>query len=298
VNKRLPATHLVRAAAAAALLIFVQSGAVALDWPVAARIITGTFGEDRGDHFHNGIDIGGGNQVVHAVRPGELVFRYDEASDYSSLPPGTGSFVALRHDQNILSLYCHLQNGSLGPEHAAYAPGDRLGIIGETGHANGPHLHFVVIDAEAGATVNPLAFLPPLPDHQPPVIRRVVIAEGDRRQPLEEGAVVKPGRAEILAEVFDLREDVSFRWPLAPFSVALSGDGVELSRISFDALQVVEGKAVLTGSTLSRGQVYDSEGLFRCGTVELRPGDSHLRLAARDWAGNETVKTISFSVRE
>ena len=85
------------------------------DWPVSARIITGTFGEDRGDHFQNGIDIGGGSQDVHAVLPGELVFRYDEASDYSSLPRGVGSFVVLHHDQDILTLYCHLQNGSLGP---------------------------------------------------------------------------------------------------------------------------------------------------------------------------------------
>ncbi len=271
---------------------------MALDWPVAKRVITGTFGEDRGDHFHNGIDIGGGSQDVHPVLPGDLVFRYDEASDYSSVPRGTGSFIVLRHDQNILSLYCHLQSGSLGPERAAYSPADRIGIIGETGHASGPHLHFAVFDTEAGATVNPLAFLPPLPDHQPPVIRHVMIAEGDRRQPLEDGAVVRPGRAEILAEVFDLREDVSFAWPLAPFSVSLTVDGVEVSRISFDALQVVEGKTVLAGSTLSRGQVYDPAGIFRCGTVELHPGDSHLRIAARDLAGNETAKDISLLVKE
>ncbi len=296
-NGRFPAKHLLRAAAGVVLLI-VGSHGFALDWPVTAPVITGTFGEDRGDHFHNGIDIGGGSQDVHPVLPGELVFRYDEASDYASLPRGTGSLVVLRHDQNILSLYSHLQNGSLGTERTAYAPADRLGIIGETGHANGPHLHFTVFDAEAGATVNPLAFLPPLPDHQPPVIRRVMVVEGDRQQPLEDAGVVRPGRAEILAEVFNLREDVSFRWPLAPFSVSLSADGVEVSRISFDSLQVVEGKAVLTGTSLSRGQVYDPAGLFRCGTVELHPGDSRLRLTARDIAGNETVKIIAFSVRK
>jgi len=67
--------------------------ACGLDWPVSSRIITGTFGEDRGDHFHNGIDIGGGSQDVHPVLPGELVFRFDDASDYSSLPRGVGSFV-------------------------------------------------------------------------------------------------------------------------------------------------------------------------------------------------------------
>jgi hypothetical protein len=297
VKIKIPATHLIRAAACTALFL-VLPHAFGLDWPVAAKIITGTFGEDRGDHFHNGIDIGGGSQEVHPVLPGELVFRYEEASDYSSLPRGTGSFVALRHDQNIISLYCHLQNGSLGPERAAYVPTDRLGIIGDTGHADGLHLHFTVYDQEAGSTVNPLAFLPPLPHHQPPVIRHVLIATGERQQPLEDGVVMKPGRAEILAEVYNLREDVAFSWPLAPHSVSLSMDGVEVSRISFDSLQVMEGKSVLTGTVLSRSQVYDSSGLLRCGTVELRQGESSLRLAARDLAGNETVKVISFSVHE
>jgi len=288
----------IRALASCAVILTAGLPVCALDWPVAARIITGTFGEDRGDHFHNGIDLGGGNQDVHPVLPGELVFRYDEASDYSSLPRGVGSFVVIHHDQDILSLYCHLQNGSLGPERAAYVPADRLGIIGDSGHANGPHLHFTVFDEEAGSTVNPLEFLPSLPDRQPPVIRHVLIAAGDQRQPLENGVSLKPGRAEILAEAYDLREDVAFSWPLAPASVSVSIDGVEVSRISFDSFQVVEGKAVLSGSTLSRGQVYDSSGLLRCGTVELRSGESHLRLAARDLAGNETVKIISFSVHE
>jgi Peptidase family M23 len=270
----------------------------ALDWPVSSRIITGTFGEDRGDHFHNGIDIGGGSQDVHPVLPGELVFRYDDAADYSSLPRGLGSFVVLHHDQDILTLYAHLQNGSLGSERTAYAPGERLGVVGETGHANGPHLHFTVFDQEAGSAMNPLAFLPALTDHQPPVIRHVSVAAGEQRLPLDNGVTLKPGLVEILAEAYDLREDVSFSWPLAPAVVSVSVDGTEISRISFDSLLVVDGKAVLDGGPLTRGSVYDSAGLLRCGTVELRAGESRLRISARDIAGNEAVKTISFSVHE
>jgi hypothetical protein len=284
--------------AACAALFAMGLPAFGLDWPVAAKIITGTFGEDRGDHFHDGIDIGGGAQEVHPVLPGELVFRFDDDSDFSSLPRGVGSFVALHHDQDILTLYCHLQSGSLGPPRSSYVPTDRLGIIGETGHADGAHLHFIVYDDEAGSKVNPLAFLPPLPDRQPPVIRHVLVAAGDQRQPLENGAILKPGRSEILVEVYDLREDVAFSWPLAPASVSVSLDGAEVSRISFDSLKVVEGKAVLGAANLSRGQVYDAGGFLRCGTMDLRPGASSLRIAARDFAGNEAVKVITFSVHE
>jgi hypothetical protein len=294
---RHPDTH-VAAAAACVILLLARAPASALDWPVAQKVITGTFGEDRGDHFHNGIDIGGGSQDVHPVLPGELVFRSDDASDWSSLPRGLGSFVVLHHEQDLLTLYCHLQSGTLGPARAGYVPADRLGIIGDTGHADGPHLHFSVFDEEAGSTVNPLAFLPPQPDRQPPVIRHVVIAAGDKRLPLENGVSLTPGRAEILAEAYDLREDVAFSWHLAPAAVSVSLDGVEVSRFAFDSLQVAEGRTVLGGTALSRRQVYDPTGLLMCGAVELRPGESHLRISARDAAGNEAVKIISFSVRQ
>jgi len=290
-------SRLASAAAAALILAGLGNGpAHALDWPAASRIVTGTFGEDRGDHFHDGIDIGGGNQEVHAVLPGELVFRYDEGADYTSLPRGVGSFVVLRHEQHIRTLYAHLQAGSLGAVRERWEPPDRLGIIGETGHASGPHLHFAVFDEEAGSTVNPLEFLPPIPDRQPPVIRRLFARVGERRVPLEDGVALQAGSTEILAEAYDLREDVAFRWPLAPAAVSLSLDGTEVSRISFDSLQAQQGRSVLGGSLRSRDQVWDDAGLLVCGWVTLTRGESLLRLAARDLAGNEAVRTVWISI--
>ena len=270
----------------------------ALDWPVRDRILTGTFGEDRKDHFHLGIDMAGGDQEVRPVLGGELLFRYDEGDSYTSLPRGVGSFVVLHHSQDILSLYCHLAKGSLGPVRTAYTPSDRIGIIGDTGHSDGKHLHFAVYDEETGSWINPLSILPPLPDAQPPVIKRVLLAVGDQVQPLESGVTVRPGHGEILVEAYDLREDVKFHWPLAPYSVRFSLDGKEVARILFDSLQVSEGRMVVGATGLTRENVYRGEGLLRCGVVELRAGESRLHLAVRDFAGNETVRDIAFTVAE
>ena len=270
----------------------------ALDWPVKDRILTGTFGEDRSDHFHLGIDLGGGEQEVRPVLGGELVFRYDEGDSYSSLPRGLGSFVVLHHSQDILSFYCHLQKGSLGPIQNAYSPTDRIGIIGDTGYSDGKHLHFALYDEEAGSWINPLSILPPLPDAQPPVIKRVMLSVGEQMQALESGATVKAGHGEILAEAYDLREDVRFHWPLAPYSVRFSLDGKEVARIVFDSLLVSDGKMVIGGTSLTRENVYRGDGLLRCGAVELRAGESRLHIAVRDFAGKETVRDIPFTVSE
>jgi hypothetical protein len=272
--------------------------ALALEWPVLNAVVTGTFGEDRGDHFHGGIDIGGEDQEVHPVLPGELVFRYDEGADYSSLPRGTGSMVVLRHSQNILSLYCHLAKGSIGAPLARYAPANRIGLTGDTGHSDGKHLHFAVYDAEAAAFLNPLSFLPPVADRQTPVIRRVLFVSGDRRQPVQNGAIVKPGKAEVLVECGDLREDVRFSWLLAPYSVSLSLDGAQASRILFDTLAVKDGRTVLGGTGMTRDAVYGPDGSIRCGTLDLSGGDSRLRISVRDFAGNEVTREIGFTVRD
>jgi hypothetical protein len=282
----------------AALLACAPLTVAGLEWPVARRVVTATFGEDRADHFHNGIDIGGGEQDVHPVLPGELVFGYEENSDYTSLPRGVGSFVVLHHGDDIESVYCHLKNGTVDAGRAVYGPSDRIGIMGDTGYSEGTHLHLIVRDEEGASYVNPLSLLPPLADAQAPVIRRVALAVGDRIHPLAPGSLVPAGRGAVLAEIYDPRADVKFLWPMAPYSVRLSVDGKEVSKISFDALHTVEGRTVLRGTRLAATEVYAPDGLVRCGEIDLRPGTSHLLLTARDFAGNETSRELSFTVRD
>lgn len=270
----------------------------ALDWPVDNRIIAGTFGEFRGDRFSDGLDIGGGEQDVHSVLPGELVFRYEEGSDYSSVPRGLGSFLALRHDGGIETIYSHLKKGSVGSSRASYAAGGLLGRTGDTGHTDGIQLHFSVYDAETSSFVNPLSLLPPIPDKQPPVIKRIYLAVGEELRPLDNGAQVAAGKVSIVAEAYDLRQDVRFHWPIAPYGVRLNLDGKELWRVVFDSIQTVNGRLAITGAQLTVDAFYTADGLLKCGTVELRPGSSHLILSVRDFAGNETTKEVSFTVRD
>lgn len=270
----------------------------ALDWPVQKRIITGTFAQDRGDRFFDGLDIGGGEQEVHAILPGELVFRYDENEDYTSVPRGLGSFIVLQHEGKIETIAGTMKKGSLGPLKTKYAAGDILGTSGDTGYSDGTHFHFSLYDEETASFLNPLSLLPPVASAQPPMIKRILVSIGDTTVALENGAKVPHGRAEVIAEAYDLRGDVKFLWPLGLYGVRMSLDGKEVSRILFDSLQEAEGRLSLGSGKLPLGGVYTNEGLLRCGTIELRAGNSHLILSVRDFDGNETTKEISFTVRE
>ncbi len=270
----------------------------ALDWPVQKRIVIGTFAQDIGDRFFDGLDIGGGEQEVRAVLSGEEVFRYDENEDYTSLPRGLGSFIVLHHDGNIQTLYCSMKRDSLGPVKEQYAAGDRLGLSGDSGFSDGIHLRFSVYDEESASFVNPLSLLPPVAGTQRPVIKKILVSIGDSTVPLENGAQVPAGRAEIVAQAYDVREDVKFLWPLGLYGMRLSIDGKEVSKILFDSLQAVDGRLSLGAGKLPVAGVYTSDGFLRCAVVELRPGSSHLILSVRDFGGNETTKEISFTVRE
>jgi hypothetical protein len=285
-------------AALAAFALCAAAAAGALEWPVERPIVTGTFGEYRGDHFHLGLDIGGGEQVVHPVLAGELVFRYEENADYSSLPRGVGSYAVIRHPDDVLSVYCHLRRDLERPARTVYTVRDAVGIIGDTGYSAGKHLHFMVYDVQAGSFVNPLSLLPPVADREPPVVRRLALRTADRIVDLLPGITVPSGRAEVLVETYDPREDVRFHWPLAPYSVRLALNGAEVSRLGFEALQVNGGRMVVSGTTLSAVDVYASESLMRLGTVELRGGESHLLAVVRDFAGNEASREVFFTVRE
>jgi hypothetical protein len=281
-----------------ALLLVAALPVHGLDWPVEKKTIIGSFGEERGGHFFDGLDIGGGQQDVHAVLPGELLFRYDEGEDYSSLPRGLGSFVALRHEGKIETISCNLKNGSLGPLRTTYASQENVGVSGDTGFSDGVHLRFSLYDEETPSFVNPLSFLPPVANAQPPVIKRVLLLSSGTLIPLEDGAKVPAGQAEIIAEAYSLRPDVRFHWPLGPYGVRLELDGKEVTRIVFDSLQVAEGRLLLGATKLTLGKVYTGDGLLRCGAVELRAGNSRLSLSVRDFAGNETTKEISITVRD
>lgn len=287
-------------------LCLALSGAVsALDWPVAQPVVTGTFGEYRGDHFQNGTDIGGGAQPVHPVLPGELVFRYDEGSDYSSVPRGTGSFVAIQHAQDLLTVYNHLSKGSLGAETDSVMPQDTIGTIGDTGDATGSHLHLAFYDEQTASFVNPLAILPPVADHQKPVIRRVLLSIGDTLVPtptqsavgVDPQPAIAAGRYQILAQLYDPRQDVAYNWPMAPYSVRVSLDGKEIRAIVFDSLRVKDGRAVLGATDLDLDAVYRPDGLMELGTADLRSGESRLDIDVRDYAGNEAAFETQITIR-
>jgi murein DD-endopeptidase MepM/ murein hydrolase activator NlpD len=73
------------------------------------------------------------------------------------LAGGWGKLVVVAHADGVRTLYAHLSSIAVRVG-ARVGTGDRLGAVGATGDATGPHLHFEV--RLRGAAVDPRPALP------------------------------------------------------------------------------------------------------------------------------------------
>jgi hypothetical protein len=286
----------------------------AFEWPLEDPVLTATFGEHRGDHFHSGVDLGGGEQPVFPIAEGELVYVYEEGSGPGLLPVGLGNYVVLQHQGGIRSLYAHLKGGSLGELQKRVTGQAPIGLVGESGYSAGRHLHLSVIDSEMGTVINPCLVLPPISDKQIPIIKDVYVRRGRDLIRLADKPVLRRGEVEVLGSVYDVRPDVSFLWRLAPYKAYLYQDGREKVSLVFGSLherragsrqqnESVVSPGTVSELTLVGGEqsfqvVYEEQWLFRLGFVTLTPGETTLEVVAADLSGNESSREFLIRVTE
>lgn len=99
------------------------------------------------DYFHSGLDFAGyqGSPVV-ATAPGIVVMAKTGYKLH-------GNCIAIDHGQGIVSFYIHLKKLNVVQGQKVKA-GELIGQIGQTGRANGPHLHFSIYCNKAASNPN------------------------------------------------------------------------------------------------------------------------------------------------
>jgi len=168
-------------------------------------LLSGTFGEFRGNHFHAGIDIktyGKTGLPVYATANGYV-------SRIKISPYGYGKAIYLTHDNGYTSVYGHLSG--FNPELDAYIrkhqyekksysielfpgktqfkvnQGDLIALSGNSGGSYAPHLHFELRDTRTQEILDPLSFSLPVIDTLPPVLKAIRVLHRNREYKIANG---------------------------------------------------------------------------------------------------------------
>jgi len=118
-------------------------------WPVKGTV-TSKFGF-RSKRKHDGIDIGApkGTKIV-ASADGKVIF-----SGWG--PTGYGKIVIIKHSKKYVTVYAH-NSKNFVKEGQSIKKGEKIALVGSTGRASGPHIHFEL--RVNRIPVNPLPYLP------------------------------------------------------------------------------------------------------------------------------------------
>ena len=138
-----------------AALIARGGGLPPLRWPLGAGrvIVSSPFGVREG-RPHEGIDLAAPTGTpVFAAADGSVAYAGNGMRGY-------GNIVVLRHSTALLTVYAH-NSVVLVSRGQPVRAGDRIALVGQSGRATGPHLHFEVRVGEI--PTNPLPMLPEMP---------------------------------------------------------------------------------------------------------------------------------------
>lgn len=127
-------------------------------WPLpeAGYYLTSFFGY-RIDPFtgvpsgHSGTDIAMAEGTpIYAAQSGVVEISTTNGGGY-------GYYIQIRHDNGVKTLYAHCSK-LLVKVGQRVSKGDKIALVGSSGRATGPHLHFEVI--VGGTKIEPLPYLP------------------------------------------------------------------------------------------------------------------------------------------
>jgi murein DD-endopeptidase MepM/ murein hydrolase activator NlpD len=127
-------------------------GNAPLRWPVAMPRLSSPFGKRWGKD-HEGIDmVAPIGTPVYAAAAGNVIYAGDQVHGY-------GNMVVVKHKDGLVTVYAH---NSLLKVHVGdnVTTGQEIALVGDTGRATAPHLHFEVRRNEVPQ--DPMQFLPAL----------------------------------------------------------------------------------------------------------------------------------------
>lgn len=120
-------------------------------WPVSGPVRRGYSGREQSSNYHDGMDITAAEgTAVRAAAHGKVLFAGLEPRQF-------GNLVVIEHADGWQTAYAFLSRITVTKDEQV-TKGERIGLVGQTGRAKGPELHFEL--RRDNQPVNPADELP------------------------------------------------------------------------------------------------------------------------------------------
>ena len=227
--------------------------------------LSGNFGELRPNHFHAGFD--------YKTQKKEGLNVYASADGYVSRIKistfGYGKAIYITHPNGFTTVYGHLKSLNsaiesylkmnqykekayeidlyLKPNQLLVQKGEIIGLSGNTGGSDGPHLHFEIRDSQTEKIINPLffGFDAVIKDTQKPVITNVLV------YPIDENTVINRSKNPFMVNL-TLQKDGSYYCDkiLANGKIGFGINAYDLSDLSWDRNGIYKVETFLNGKSI------------------------------------------------
>lgn len=129
---------------AAVCAVAIAGSAVPTGAAVVGKPCHGRVTQDEVGHGYNAVDVANDSGThIAATHKGRVDHRevVDSNGNYISY----GKYIVMTHDNSYQSYYCHMK--SRGWDGQIRYRNEKIGEMGESGNATGPHLHFEIRQA-------------------------------------------------------------------------------------------------------------------------------------------------------
>jgi len=227
--------------------------------------LAGNFGELRANHIHSGFDFKTQQKEgfkVYATADGFV-------SRIKISEVGYGKAVYITHPNGFTTVYGHLQSGvgavealikreqykaksyeidvAFKPAELIVHKGEVIGLSGNTGGSDGPHLHYEIRNTVSEKIINPLffGFDRLLPDDKRPLLNSLVV------YPLDDHTIVNQAKRPIVLSL-SLQDDGTY---IAEKITAVGKIGFGISTADYDNVSW-NSNGIYSAQTYLNGQAF------------------------------------------
>jgi hypothetical protein len=267
-----------------------------MDWPSEDARMVRNFGWNDGGRPSLGLSFEGETPVLAADR-GELVFFHREEDTASRLPSPLGAWMALDHEDGLISIYSRYENPEGPPAFRTVERGAPVAAPGISGWSREKGVYFSLFDRRERRWVNPSMIITALPDTRPPQIQSVQLTNSGGRS-------FDPSRQRVLSQgpytVSVAASDTMLNPgdpPLTPHRIVCSVNGAEIGSLNFETFSVRDGVLMVNRNGLVPAkQIYAPHPRFEIGELWLTRGQATLEIIAQDITGNSRSAVFRITV--